>query len=402
MVFHLNFFAKQSAINTTHQIAQNRINTNPFIRILIKSNSKQIIFCRITHNPDDSFSHRSPPLRVVNLQYQMLKKKSILSFLKQQIAILKDSDINSAEIDAEIILEFVTGKSREFLLAHPKYELSKDQKKVYGICVDRRKSHIPIAYITGHKEFFGLDFFVTPDVLIPRPETEMLVEEVIKFIKLKVYQVDGIKSPLKNAQINEELAGNFPARAGKFPEQKQLKIIDIGTGSGNIIISIAKALNLNLPSLNFYASDISEKALKIAKKNAKFHQVADKIKFYKSDLFANKNLPRKFDVIVANLPYVPENKSKIKNQKSKLRSSDLLYEPQNAIFASDNGTKIIKKFLDQTQNRINKNGLILTEVDPRNAKKLQKFAKLIFRDSKIELIKDYAGLDRIIKILLRK
>ncbi|TSC93987.1 MAG: [protein release factor]-glutamine N5-methyltransferase [Candidatus Berkelbacteria bacterium Athens1014_28] len=332
----------------------------------------------------------------------MLKKKSILSFLKQQIAILKDSDINSAEIDAEIILEFVTGKSREFLLAHPKYELSKDQKKVYGICVDRRKSHIPIAYITGHKEFFGLDFFVTPDVLIPRPETEMLVEEVIKFIKLKVYQVDGIKSPLKNAQINEELAGNFPARAGKFPEQKQLKIIDIGTGSGNIIISIAKALNLNLPSLNFYASDISEKALKIAKKNAKFHQVADKIKFYKSDLFANKNLPRKFDVIVANLPYVPENKSKIKNQKSKLRSSDLLYEPQNAIFASDNGTKIIKKFLDQTQNRINKNGLILTEVDPRNAKKLQKFAKLIFRDSKIELIKDYAGLDRIIKILLRK
>jgi len=276
---------------------------------------------------------------------------------KRTVKELTKSGIKSAEIDAQILLEFVSGKSREFLLAHPEFEPSEKEYKRILKLNDRRKLVYPIAYIIGHKEFFGLDFLVTPDVLIPRPETELLVEQALFYLRTK-----------------------------KLKNKRTIRILDVGTGSGNIIISIAKICK-KFPignKLHIFASDISKKALIIAKRNAEKHQVD--IKFIQSDLFENIN--GKFDLIVANLPYVPKDSSDDKEIK---------YEPQNAIFAKDNGTAIIKKFFNQAKNHINSNGLILVEVDPRNAKELQNYASKLYKTVKIK--KDFSGIYRMLKVL---
>lgn len=277
-----------------------------------------------------------------------------LESYKKLVFELQKSGIKSAEIDTQILLEFVTKKSREFLLSHPEYELSAKEYESILKLVDRRKSIYPMAYITGQKEFFGIDFEVTPDVLIPRPETELLVENALDFLKAR--------------------------------SCKPTAVLDIGTGSGNIIISIAKANSLKLTANSYFASDISVNALKVAKKNAKKHSVEKQIEFIQSDLF--ENIKGKFDLIIANLPYVPIDGSDDKEIK---------FEPQSAIFSKDNGTEIIKKFLDQTQDHINKEGLILVEVDPRNAIELKNYAIKLYKS--VELKKDFSGIYRVITIL---
>lgn len=258
---------------------------------------------------------------------------------------LKSSGIKSPEIDSQVLIEFTTGKTREFLLVNPNHELSDDEIRTLDGLLERRKKYQPIAYITGHKEFYGSDFIVTPDVLIPRPETEIIVEESLKF-------------------------------AG---QKNHLRILDIGTGSGNIIISLAKNIEAD-----FTATDISEKALAIAKKNMIKHKT--KINFIQSDLFIN--VSGKFDLVVANLPYVPVDGSD---------DLEIKHEPQGAIFADDDGMEIIKKFLTDVKTHINNDGMILAEVDPRNAKELEKFAKKYF--SKVSTFKDYSNKFRALKIL---
>lgn len=298
-----------------------------------------------------------------------------VEFCKKLIFDLKRSGIKSAEIDVRILLEFVTGKSREFLLVHPEYELTDAEIKKLNELIARRKKHEPIAYLTGHKEFFGLDFEVTPDVLIPRPETEMLVEEALESIKSKVHKV---KSPLR--------------------------ILDIGTGSGNIIISLAKNLSGDPYRFEpigtnqyFLASDNSAKSLTVAKKNAKKHRVDEKIKFIQSDLFENIN--RKFDLILVNLPYVPAKKPDRFRpiEQNQLYGEEIDFEPKDAIFAEDNGSEIIKKFLVDAKKYINNNGLILAELDPRNADDLKKYALKIYKS--VEIISDLAKKKRLLKIL---
>ena len=295
---------------------------------------------------------------------------NIASFYKKTVRTLKKSDIKSAEIDARILLELATGESREFLLAHPEFELSDEEYHTRLISVDRRKSVEPIAYITGKKEFFGLEFLVTPDVLIPRPETEMLVEQALEFIKSKVRKVES-----------------------------SLKILDVGTGSGNIIISIANhwgnllSIDNKLPQFTpeFVASDISGKALKVARKNAKKHGVEKLVKFVQSDLF--DRIDGRFNIMVANLPYVPKQKT----DDGKRMTEEINFEPRNAIFANDNGTMIIKKFLSGAKNRINGDGLILVEVDPRNARELKNYAGKLYKS--VVLKKDFSGIYRVLKIL---
>ncbi|MCX6812069.1 MAG: peptide chain release factor N(5)-glutamine methyltransferase [Candidatus Berkelbacteria bacterium] len=306
---------------------------------------------------------------------------SVFEEKKQIIAKIKTAGIKSAEIDAEILVESASGKSREFLLAHPKFEMTDVMVKKLDAMVTRRLTNEPIAYIVGVKEFFGLDFFVTANVLIPRPETELLVETVLDFPQTTNYKLQ--------------------------------TILDLGAGSGNIIISLASNLCNPLPIVNelhksgnyfrFFASDISFAALKVARKNARFHSVDDKIKFIKSDLF--QNISDKFDIIVANLPYVPKESEKRKvptgsaeaRKSEKLWKKEIYFEPESAIFAADNGAGLIKKFLDQAKNHINKNGLILLEVDPRNAKNILLYSRRKFTST--ELTKDLTGKDRLIKIL---
>lgn len=277
---------------------------------------------------------------------------TFLDFYKKTVKDLKKNGILSAEIDAQIIFEFVTKKSRKFLLLNPDYELKKSEIVKIEKNVKLRCTHYPISYITGKKEFFGLGFDVSPDTLIPRPETELIVEKALEFIEEN--------------------------------KDRKLSILDVGTGSGNIIISIAKNTKSIGQKIIFFASDISDKALRVAKKNNKKHRT--KIIFKKSDLFSN--IRGKFDLIIANLPYVPESGS---------ANNEIRFEPKEAIFSGKDGTTTILRFLKQVKKHLAKNGEILIEADPRNIKKIQEYALQTYSDTKTFI--DSSNKLRLLSIL---
>lgn len=232
---------------------------------------------------------------------------------------------DSSALDAEILLSFTLKKDRAFLFTYPEKELTKQQWQKYKKLIAQRKKHKPIAYITHHKEFYGLDFYVDKRVLIPRPETENLIEEVINFIKHQPQTTN---------------------------HQLQTTILDVGTGSGCIAIALAK----NLPKAKIYAIDISKKAIAVAKINAKKHKVLSQIKFIKSNLLNRLPKTIKFNVIVVNLPYL--SKKEWQNTVLDIKK----YEPKLALVGGENGNEIYKKFFLQAKQYLKPNGKIFLEL----------------------------------------
>ena len=280
--------------------------------------------------------------------------------IRKSILELKNSGIKSPEIDIQILLREAMQENDAFIFSHPSYLLTNNQYTKFRKFVRRRKKGEPIAYIIGKREFYGLDFFVNKNVLIPRPETEELVEKALNWLKAK-----------------------------SLKPENNLNIIDMGTGSGNIIISLAH--NLQLESHNYFATDISKRAIEVAKKNARSYGIDKQIKFYHSDLFSNRLVHKKFDLVLANLPYVPQN-----SQKEK---SEIDFEPYNAIFADHNGTEIIKNFLIQAKNFLSSGGVIILELDPRNAKSLEIFAQKLFtKNFTVQLEKDLSKKNRFLTV----
>lgn len=213
---------------------------------------------------------------------------------------------DSPILDCEILLAHVLKKPREFLYAHPNREVAENTKKKFEKLLRRRIKGEPIAYLISHKEFFGLDFYVDKRVMIPRPDTEALLEKIIKETK-----------------------------------NKKITIVDVGTGSGCLAIALKK----HLPQCEIIATDISKKALAVAGKNAKKHKV--KIEFLHGDLL--RPLQEKVDLIVANLPYLPKNVSRKKNLK---------FEPQLAL--RNKGQT--KRLLKQAKNYLKPEGKIFLEI----------------------------------------
>jgi release factor glutamine methyltransferase len=227
-------------------------------------------------------------------------------------------------LDAGILLSLALKMPRVYILAHPEKKLSAMQTKKFDSFCARRAKGEPIAYIAGKKEFFGFEFLVDNNVLIPRPETELLVEHVIENINLFF--------------CHPRIQGD-----------DKLTIIDVGTGSGNIIISIAKSIPKKLQKkINLYAIDISKKSLKVAKSNAKKNKVEKKIKFVQSNMleyFLEKKIKPKNIFIVANLPYVsPALYKKNKN--------NLKYEPISALISQKNGLAHYVELVDQAKTLI--------------------------------------------------
>ncbi len=292
----------------------------------------------------------------------MKQELKIKDLYREIVSELKSKEISTPELDARVIICYALKMTDADFFKTDNDLISNYQADKIIKLVRERVKNIPVAYILGQKEFYGLNFYVNKNVLIPRPESEWLVEEAVKYIKT---------------------------------QKRKIAILDLGTGSGNIIISIYKSLMIGnwQFGVKFHASDISSKALFIAKKNAKKYKLDKKIKLFHSDLFSNWRLQKKFDLIVANLPYVPKN-----NEPLTVYRSPISFEPQNAIFASDNGAEIIKKFLVQAKNYLNNNGLILIELDPRNAADLKEFTQSNFPNTKIQLEKDLAGFERYLII----
>lgn len=236
---------------------------------------------------------------------------------------------NLDRLDGLLLLSFVLGKPKEWLLAHDDLVIKEpDFKKLHKLKA-RRLNNEPMAYILGKKEFYGRNFDVNPDVLIPRPETENLVEYILE-------------------HVNESHG---------FARNDNTKILDVGTGSGCIAIT----LKLENPKLDITASDISDSALKTAKQNwQKLGNKNQTIKFVKSDLLGN--IEGKFDIIVANLPYV---------SKTWQTSIETKHEPYSAIFAKENGLLLIKKLVESARNFLNPNAILALELDPRSVNEIK-------------------------------
>ncbi len=266
---------------------------------------------------------------------------------------LESVGIGDSRLEAEVLLAYVTGNSRGTLLANPEEHLSIEDQQRLNECIARRLNREPIAYITGHKEFFGLDFVVTPDTLIPRPETELLVEKVLHTVS---------KSTLVR------------------------HIADIGTGCG----AIAVALAVHLPGVKVWATDISPAALEVAKQNAARAGVSDRLQFVCGDLL--DPLDEMFDIIVANLPYVSDE------EMDELPSDVRRYEPPGALAGGKQGLDFIERLLFQAVDRLNAGGTLLLEIGYLQGSAVRELANCHMPQANIRIIQDLNGNDRVVVI----
>lgn len=271
---------------------------------------------------------------------------------------IKQAFINSLlpPRETEILLAFLIKKPREFLLTHPETNISAATYSRFKNLSKKRLANWPIAYLTGHKEFYSLDFLVNDKVLVPRPETEMIVEEIIG---------------------QEE---NLPAKT---------TIIDIGTGSGAIIISLAKNLKKeNLKKISFLAVDISPAALRIAGQNARRQGLAKIIKFYHGNLLAplSRQLKGRGLIIAANLPYL--TKSQI------AASPSIKKEPRLALEGGKDGLKYYQELFKQLKVLGPKSLTLIGEISPEQKVKILKLAKQYFPKLPAKIKKDLSGKNR--------
>ena len=274
---------------------------------------------------------------------------NIQSILNMGSSFLKENHINSYQIDSELLLSKVLNKNREYMFLNHTETLSNELLQKFKVLLNRRKKKEPLAYILNHKEFWKNSFYIDKNVLIPRPDTEILIEEI-----LKLYHKD-----------------------------RNLSVLDIGTGSGCIIISLLK----DRLRFNGTAIDISKKALDIAKYNAKMHQLSHRIKFYKTSV--DNFFKGKYDLLVSNPPYI--------NRLSlKYLDKDILgYEPIQALEGGLDGFNVFKKIIKMSSILLKKGGKLVLEIGfDQKIEMLRILKKKNFFLNKAVL--DYSGNDRCI------
>jgi release factor glutamine methyltransferase len=283
----------------------------------------------------------------------MAEEWTVRRVLDWTTAHLKQHGSETPRLDAEILLAHARGCRRIELYTRFDEPLTEEQRAVMRDLAKRRAKSEPVAYLVGHREFFSLDFRVTPDVLIPRPDTETLVVELL------------------------DVAGPLEAP----------RVLDLGTGSGCIAVATA----VNLPSARVTATDLSEAALAVARENAATHAVSDRIRFLQGDLFAPLTDGEPFDVIASNAPYIADH------ERETLQSDVRRYEPPTALFAGPTGTEILFRIIDGAAARLSTGGALILEISPEQsaAVRTRIESNRAFRD--VCVVKDAAGLLRVIR-----
>lgn len=276
----------------------------------------------------------------------------IKDVLKKGIESLNESKIEDASLKARMLLSNLLDKSKEYLIIHDEEEINDKINNLYMQKIERLRNHEPIQYIINNQEFMGFDFYVDENVLIPQPDTENLVEEVL-------FIIDSIKD-------------------------KNLKILDLCTGSGAIAISLSKILKSD--KILIYGSDISEKALKIAQDNA--IQNCSKIVFLKSNIFSQINDNYKFDIIVSNPPYIETNT--IENL-----SEEVKHEPHIALDGGEDGLYFYIEIIKNAKKHLNPNGYLAFEIGYNQKNQVE---KLLDENGykNIYSRKDLSGNDRVV------
>lgn len=259
---------------------------------------------------------------------------------------LTDAGVPDAALDAWYLLQMVCRIERSYYYVHGEEDITQDAQKEYEIAVQKRAEHIPLQYIVGEQEFMGLRFKVNSNVLIPRQDTETLVEQVLKIVK------------------------------------PGMKVLDLCTGSGCVLISVLK----NAPELTGMGSDISKTALLVAKENAKLHEVD--AEWVRSDLF--DNITETFDVVMANPPYIPTGE--ILSLMPEVRD----FEPENALDGGADGLDFYRKIAGQVKDYLNPGGYVYMEIGYDQGEAVSELMRNA-GFTEVEVIKDLAQNDRVVK-----
>jgi release factor glutamine methyltransferase len=274
--------------------------------------------------------------------------QTALQFGTARLAMSEHLRDNAAR-DAQAILQIATGLTRVQMLAQPDRPLREEEAGAFQGMIAQRRGHVPIQHMRGSQEFYGRDFVVTPDVLIPRPETEHIIEEVLRL---------------------------YPDRT------VALHIADVGTGSGILAITLA----LEYPQSSVVALDISKEALEIAQLNAARLGVADRIQFEQSDLFEVLSKEMQFDVIVSNPPYVPHGEGR------ELHPQVRNHEPHVALFGGEDGLDIIRRLVQQAIPPLKPAGWLLMETAGRTPA----LDAVLKNRWKLHFVSDLQGIERIV------
>jgi release factor glutamine methyltransferase len=266
--------------------------------------------------------------------------------LRTAVESLEKNDVGSPRLNAETLLMFVLGCSRAYLYAHPERELTPDELQRYNEAAAERARGVPAQYITGHQEFWGLDFIVSPAVLIPRPETEHLVETAI------------------------EVARDFESPV----------VVDIGTGSGCVALALAN----DLPQAEIHATDLSPDALEIARANAARLRL-ERVRFHITDLLTGF-APEFADIIVSNPPYVGECEA------DKVQAQVRKFEPHMAVFGGPEGSELIRKLIAQAGQVLKPRGWLLMEIGYTQSALLE---ELLNGWNDVHFVPDLQGIPRV-------
>ena len=280
--------------------------------------------------------------------------------LRQSAHIFSRNGIENSHLEAMVLLQHVLKLSSAQLYTQPERALSQEEIRSLKELVERRLCHEPAAYIVGRKEFYGIDFYVDPRVLIPRPETELLVEAASEFAR---------------EHMNYISSHGRPLRVG-----------DIGTGCGAIAISIA----LNIPHSKVYATDISSTALEVARLNCEYHNVTEQIVLLHGNLL--EPVPESLDVIIANLPYL------VSSELANLSPEIIKFEPGIALDGGQDGLNHISQFLEQAGEKVNPRGCLLFEIGEGQDKAVASMVNSYFTRTGCSFLSDLNGIKRVVKI----
>jgi release factor glutamine methyltransferase len=294
------------------------------------------------------------------------------SALKEGLARLRAANVPSSTLAAELLLMHVLKRDRAWIYAHPEYLLSPDEAESYSRLIERRAAGEPTQYLTGKQEFWGLEFEVTPAVLIPRPETEHVVEVALE----RLGEKRGIKINMRTGT---------PTR--------RLRVADVGTGSGCIAVALAR----ELPHAEIFATDISGGALAVAQRNATQHGVAGRIDFVRADLLSNlreqqrasKDERQLFDLIVSNPPYVG------RNEADELPREVRDHEPGAALFGGPTGIEMYERLIEEAAELLAARGILVLELGYNCADAVRAIVSRQGVWANVSVTNDLAGIPRV-------
>jgi release factor glutamine methyltransferase len=281
--------------------------------------------------------------------------------LKQGLAKLREAHVPSFTLAAELLLLHVLGRDRTWLYAHPEGQLSNADSERFFALIKRRAAGAPTQHLTGKQEFWGLEFEVTPDVLIPRPETEHVIEVA-----------------LDRLAVRELRAGRKQTLTGE-----NLQVADIGTGSGCIAIAMAK----ELPASTIYATDISAAALAVARRNALRHRLSERMRFSEGNLL--DTVPTQFDLVASNPPYIGRRES------AALMREVRDHEPEIALYGGEEGYELYADLITQSAAHLKPGGILVLELGHNSLPAVQPLLESPTWTN-VAATNDLAGIPRVI------